>query len=111
LQSTHKLALKKAGFLKEFYEKTIKQLRLLRSKKQDEWQQVIEKSKMKIENKKQMFISMIENYFSEMENSIINQFLIPSKETALERVQMPIQVKVIRKCKRKFRRSKKQKGN
>jgi hypothetical protein len=97
--------MKKAGFLQEFYEKTIKQLRLVRSRKQDEWQQVIEESRVKIENVKQQFISMIEQYFNGMENTIINQYLIPWKETAYKRVQMPIKVQIIRKCRKRSPKS------
>ena len=86
------MALKKAGFLEEFYEKTIKQLRQLRSKKQEEWQRVVEESKAKIENTKQNFISLIESYFQEIESTILDQFLGPSRETAMEKVFLPIKV-------------------
>ena len=95
------MAINKALFLEEFYEKTILQLRQLRSKKQEEWQAVIEETKAKIEKTKQKVISIVEKCFQEIEEKILYQFLGPSQETAMERVHLPIKVLVTRKCKRK----------
>lgn len=95
------MAKNKAKFLEEFYEKTILQLRQLRSKKQEEWQSVIEETKSKIEKTKQKVIAIVEACFHEIEESILHQFLGPSQETALERVHLPIKVGLTRKCRKK----------
>lgn len=91
------MALEKAENLQQFYKKTISSLKKLRSKKYEEWQHVIEDTRAKIEDAKQHLLQEIEKYFLHMQDSVVNEFLVPSRETSFERIELPIKVLLIRK--------------
>lgn len=89
--------------LEGFYTNNISNLRKLRIKREQEWQFVLEDSLMKLSQSKQHVLDLVETFFKEVEEKLIEQFLKPSQQCSLDRIDLPIKVNIfnqIRKWKR-----------
>lgn len=67
-------------------------MRQLKRQKQDDWDQLIEHARARIDRARHEVVSMVEQCFQRMEDAVLTQFVKPSMETAFQRVQMPIKV-------------------
>ena len=89
---TQKIAEEKAEALILFYKNTVDQMKRLRLKKNEEWEIIIEDSYKKLKQSKQVVFEMVETFFKNVEERLINQYLIPSRESAMQRIELPISV-------------------
>ena len=70
-------------------------MKKVRIKREKEWEFVLEDSLTKLQRAKQMVLELVEGFFKDVEEKLVKQYLKPAKECSIERIELPVKVKII----------------
>ncbi len=72
------------------YEKEIKKLESVGHQRSQEWEVMINKIRDKIQKNKKIVDNVVEAYFKELENQLMQKYIYPAKKMALDSVFLPV---------------------
>lgn len=92
IENTQAINSEKADFLVGFYRENLEKLQNLRLKKQEEWSKIIYLTKQKVKKVKESIFECVENFFREVEDKLLSQYIYTSQNCSFEKINMPIEV-------------------